>query len=836
MTPRLWKPLLLGLIAALTVAPSLTGYAHFIRYAAPGAFSPIPDKFDLASLPDKTVPLFIADQRRNVQLAPGDSFEAVVSQIRAAARVWNSVESSDLRVAFSGLTSPGVQMSSPWIEVSFSDEIAPGIVAMGGPVSRGEPVQNNGGTFAPIQKSVVILRGDLRTRPSHTERFFLTLVHELGHALGLQHSWAGGVMATEITRGVTRSAPLSNDDVAGISSLYPAASFAQKFGSITGTVTMNGQPVHLASVVAIAPNRTPISALTRPDGTYRIEGVPQGSWYVYTHPLPPSLPGEQQPVNLELPWTPEGRLAPGPVFDTVFTGGASVPQEVLVVAPGQPLEAVNFSVQRRDAVNLHSVQTYSFFGQESVKPGYFLASGGLGSLVLTGYGLISNGAPAAGLSARILGSPTSLPSNSLRPYPGSSSYMIVDVPLEAQTAGPRHLIFQLNGETLVVPAAFHTTLQPPPSITSVAARPEQSAVIEGRQLSAATRILFDGVQAAVRSVEDGRLTVAVPPSVAGSRSVVIAENPDGQSSLFGASSQPASFVHDNGDAPLISISPTALPAGVESLVEITILNGKLNGELLSGGFSSADVQIRRIWATAPDKALALVSISPLASPSVLTFTIANGLQLATSPQLFQVQPARQTAYIQASALRSTSIRAGTAFSVPLVNVGSSIPASAISASVGGQQAAVIDYQGGVVTIGVPAGMSPGLATLNILVFGQPLLPSAIQIDPSPPSILSLYLPGGALVSSTNQPRPGESLLIQVAVPADLSGALESIQWKVQSGEIEHVITAVTPSQLQPSMLTLTVTLSQQMPVFVPTQLTVSANGRASSPVTITLRP
>jgi hypothetical protein len=74
------------------------------------------------------------------------------------------------------------------------------------------------------------------------------------------------------------------------------------------------------------------------------------------------------------------------------------------------------------------------------------------------------------------------------------------------------------------------------------------------------------------------------------------------------------------------------------------------------------------------------------------------------------------------------------------------------------------------------------------------------------------------------------------VPADLSGALESIQWKVQSGEIEHVITAVTPSQLQPSMLTLTVTLSQQMPVFVPTQLTVSANGRASSPVTITLRP
>jgi hypothetical protein len=834
MIPRLQKPLLLCLGALLALAPALTGYAHFIRYSGARPFVPIPDRFDLAALPDRTVPLFIADQRREVRLAPGDSFEGVVSQILAAARAWDSVDTSDLRVAFSGLATPGAQMPSPWIEVSFSEDIPPGIVAMGGPVSRGEPIQTAAGAFSPIQKAVVVLRSDLQTRPSHTERFFLTLVHEIGHALGLQHSWTGCAMATEITRGVTRARPLTEDDIAGLSVLYPAPSFGQRFGTITGTVTMSGQPVPLASVVAIAPNRNPISALTGPDGAYRMEGVPPGAWRLYAHALPPSLPGEQQPVNLELPWTPEGRLAPGPAFDTVFLGGSPFAPDSLIVVGGQVTEGANFAVQHRDRVTMHSVQTYSFFGQEAVKPGHFTASNGAGSLVLAGFGLLAGGAPAPGLSARILGAPAALPASALRPYPGSGSYMTVDVPAEAE-AGPRHLVFQLDGETHVVPLAYHLTLQPPPAVTSVSAASERTAVVEGRGFGSATRILFDGAPAAVRAVEGDRLTVAVPAGAAGLRPVVTAENPDGQSSLFGGSSQPVRYTYESGDTPVLTFSPTALPAGVETLIEIAAAGGRLDELLFRGGFSNTGMQIRRVWVTAPDRAVALVSISPLAAPAVVSLSVANGLQLAASPQLFLIQPARQVGFVQGSALRSMSFVSGSVLSVPLANVGATPPGAAISATIGGQPAAVIDFQGGVATIRVPAGLTPGPAVLNVQAFGQPLLPSAIQIDPSPPSILTVQIQGGPLVSMTNQPRPGDVLLIQAVVPADLAAA-GGVQWRAFSAALEHTVLGVTPSPHQPQMVTLVVILSPQTPVLLPTPLALAANGRTSPSVNLVVRP
>ena len=42
----------------------------------------------------------------------------------------------------------------------------------------------------------------------------------------------------------------------------------------------DGTGVNLASVVALWPSGTAISGMTRPDGTYRIEGVPPGQYFV----------------------------------------------------------------------------------------------------------------------------------------------------------------------------------------------------------------------------------------------------------------------------------------------------------------------------------------------------------------------------------------------------------------------------------------------------------------------------------------------------------------------------------------------------------------------------
>src|SRR5271169_3446290 len=66
-----------------------------------GSFVPVQAKYDLTALTNNTVYFFISDQGPSA-LVPGDSFPALVSELRAAAEVWDSVPTSGLRVAFGG--------------------------------------------------------------------------------------------------------------------------------------------------------------------------------------------------------------------------------------------------------------------------------------------------------------------------------------------------------------------------------------------------------------------------------------------------------------------------------------------------------------------------------------------------------------------------------------------------------------------------------------------------------------------------------------------------------------------------------------------------------------
>src|SRR6266568_4999669 len=75
-----------------------SAYYHFIRYnTRTGPFTPIYEKFDLAALPNKTVTYFVSTQAQ-VQLAANDSYAGVLSQIRAAAKVWIYALSFDVRL------------------------------------------------------------------------------------------------------------------------------------------------------------------------------------------------------------------------------------------------------------------------------------------------------------------------------------------------------------------------------------------------------------------------------------------------------------------------------------------------------------------------------------------------------------------------------------------------------------------------------------------------------------------------------------------------------------------------------------------------------------------
>src|SRR6267154_3443541 len=112
----------LFLAVGFVLVNSASAYYYYVTYNTRSApYNPIVSKFDLNALTNNTVPFFVSDQGASV-MYPGDSLQAMVSQIRAAADVWNNVGTSQIRLAYGGLaSSPDASKQAPGIDVEFSD-------------------------------------------------------------------------------------------------------------------------------------------------------------------------------------------------------------------------------------------------------------------------------------------------------------------------------------------------------------------------------------------------------------------------------------------------------------------------------------------------------------------------------------------------------------------------------------------------------------------------------------------------------------------------------------------------------------------------------------------
>jgi uncharacterized protein (TIGR03437 family) len=819
------------------LAATAPGYYHFVQFQTRTApYAPVYARFDLTSVPQNTVPFFISEQGPT-QLATGDSFTAVVSQIRAAAQVWSTVGTSDLRLGFGGLHTPGTPMSGPWIEVEFSDEIPPGVVAQGGPVSRLDPANGPNGVYVPIVKSLLRLPKNLSSRSSGSESFFLTLVHEFGHTIGLQHSWTSGAMSTEITRATTKARPLDADDIAGISVLYPGKTFRDQTGAISGRVVLGTAGVNLASVVAFSPNRPAVSALTNPDGTYRIEGLQPGMYFIYAHPLPPSLSGEPQPVNLELPTDLSGKLLPGSAFDTVFYPGTSTPQQAISVSAGQVTDSINFNVNRRNSVNLYAVQTYSYFGNAAAKPGTFVVGSARGTAVMAGYGVAGT---TPGLSVSLAGGAETVAPNGMRAHPSDSRYLLVDFTLSPLSAeGPRHLIFTQGGETFVLPSGLSMVPKNPPTITAATLNPDRTLTLMGTGLSTQTVVSIDGVQARIKSSDDSHLVVAVPPAVGGYRATVTALNPDGQSSQFFSGSTLSTFTYDSGDTPQYAVNPSSLPAGVETLLEVTGTGMSMDDWPARLGLGSSDISVRRVWATGPGRILAQVSVSAQATSGPVTTSLLSGLQMASFSGGFQVLPSTRQPYVMMSAMPSGPYYAGGVLSLPLANVSPVIPASSFTATVADRPAAILGYSSGVLNIQVPSGTPSGPAVIRLTMNGDSLLPAIVQIDIQPPLILTAVGAGGQPYSSANPVRAGDTIQLQVSSLVDGTQPPDASRVRVTSpngsSTLDHGVQVVTLHPTIQGVFLVQVVISPLSPSVSTLPLTLTIDDRSSSAFPLPLR-
>ena len=140
--------------------------------------------------------------------------------------------------------------------------------------------------------------------------------HETGHLLGLDHSAVlTSVMYPYV--GMTGVASLDSDDRVAIANVYPRLA-SPPGATLQGRVSGDDGGIFAAQVVALNEKGEPVStALSGPDGSFSLQGIPSGSYRIYAEPLD----GPVNVSNLSGNW----RMAKVTSFPTQFAdGGTSI--------------------------------------------------------------------------------------------------------------------------------------------------------------------------------------------------------------------------------------------------------------------------------------------------------------------------------------------------------------------------------------------------------------------------------------------------------------------------------------------------------------------------------
>ncbi len=774
MSSRLIRTILAASLSWVVIARSAPGYYHFTHYSSvSGPYTPIVEKFDLDALLDRTVYFHVSSAAP--RLAANDSYEALISQIRQALAVWNSVPTSALRVAYAGTSDAPTLSHSPGGEIIFA-ELPPGVIGFGGPVTPlGDP--KNG--FVPITRSQVILSNDLtqgsRPRPTFSEVFFTSLVHEIGHALGLQHTLTSSVMSTDVTRAATRALPLGADDIAGLSVLYPSADFSALNGALTGRVTSQaGDPIHMASVVAVGPNGQVVSALTAPDGTYRIDGLLPAMYRIYVHPLPPSTQEGLGPANMRLPTTLDSQqVSPSGPFKTVFHGGTNRPSEspLVEIAAGALRQSIDFQVEPRSDLPLYNLTTFSFPGNGAagVHPAFLDATEPTGFILATGPGLAEK---LGSVSVEPLESSVDVRRPTL--YELDPRFIRVDFAFSPLTSlEPTHLIFRLPDDIYVLPSGVRLTARPAPIVHWVTLGVDENErplwLVRGADFDPRSAVYFDGWPAEVVSFdpEPEQIGVNPPVGVPGRPAVVTVYNPDGQSSAFTLPDGNVMFRFPDGPGRGVSVSPAEAEVDSDVVVEINGANTTFVPGDTTVGFGSSDVVARQVYVPSPTRAWAVATVRSNAAPGTYKLTVTTGLEVLEVPGGFRVlgpsgTPGGQPVVRFQSLVNSATMQPNLSPGVLASLFGSNLVVEGegpVQVTFNGQAAPLVSVSAIQINLQIPAGLAPGPVVMEVhngVANSDPML---AYLDIASPGIFAITHANGALVAPENPAVPGETLVL-----------------------------------------------------------------------------
>ncbi len=232
------------------------------------------------------------------QVSPSDLQRAIVQ----AGTTWQAVASSAVACEFAGFTSTTPVEGDGMSTVGFVDRPSLDRVL----ATTTFTVDNT--TGALVEADVVFNASFPWSVAASGEsgRYDVESIalHEMGHMGGLGHSALGETERNaDGTRRVLGSAAvmfpvafaagsvigrvLEDDDIAGISDIYPDDGFVERTGSLSGRVTKNGAGLFGAHVVAFSPATGALVAnfALNSQGQFSIVGLAPGPWLIRVEPL-----------------------------------------------------------------------------------------------------------------------------------------------------------------------------------------------------------------------------------------------------------------------------------------------------------------------------------------------------------------------------------------------------------------------------------------------------------------------------------------------------------------------------------------------------------------------